>query len=101
MKNNRFGFLAILAIAALASSCGTSGYYASSVYTDGIYYRPSAATRAQLAAARQEQREKKLQQRQQQKEQYLAQDEDGNLYVVTELLDGETYIDNTGMQCRS
>ena len=88
MKNNRFGFLMILAFAALASSCGTSGYYASSVYDDGIYYRPTAESRAKMVAAQEAQREKE---RQRQYDQYLAKDEDGNLYVVTELMDGETY----------
>ena len=88
MKNNRFGFFVILAFAALASSCGTSGYYASSVYDDGIYYRPTAESRAKIVAAQEAQREKE---RQRQYDQYLAKDEDGHLYVVTELMDGETY----------
>ena len=88
MKNNRFGFFVILAFAALASSCGTSGYYASSVYDDGIYYRPTAESRAKMVAAQEAQREKE---RQRQYDQYLAKDEEGNLYVVTELMDGETY----------
>ena len=88
MKNKRSGFLVILTIAALASSCGTSGHYASSAYGDGIYYRPTAESRAQMIAAQEAQREKE---RQSQSNQYLARDEDGNLYVVTELLDGETY----------
>lgn len=88
MKNNRFGFLMILAFAALASSCGTSGYYATEQYNDGIYYRPTAASRAKMVAAQEALRERE---RQRQYDQYLAKDEDGNLYVVTELLDGETY----------
>ena len=88
MKNNRFGFLMILAFAALASSCGTSGYYATGAYDDGIYYRPSADSRAKMVAAQEAQRERE---RQRQYDQYLAKDEEGNLYVVTELMDGETY----------
>lgn len=88
MKNKRFGFFMILAFTALASACGTSGYYASSVYDDGIYYRPTADSRARMIAAQEMQREKE---RQRQQDRYLAQDEEGNLYVVTELLNGETY----------
>lgn len=88
MKNNRFLYLMILATAALAGACGTQGYYTSSVYDDGIYYRPTASSRAQTIAAREAQREKERLSR---PDQYLAKDEDGNLYVVTELLDGETY----------
>lgn len=88
MKNKRFGFLMILAFAALASSCGTSGYYSSSMYDDGIYYRPTAQSRAKMVAEQQAQRERD---RQRQYDQYLAKDEEGNLYVVTELMDGETY----------
>ena len=63
MKNNRFGFFVILAFAALASSCGTSGYYASSMYGDGIYYRPTAASRAKMVAAQEAQREQERQRR--------------------------------------
>ena len=88
MKNKRFGFLVILAFAALASSCGTSAYYSASEYNDGIYYRPTKAERARMVATKEAQRE---QARNSRYEQYLAQDENGNLYVVTELLDGETY----------
>ena len=88
MKNNRFGFFAILAFAALASSCGTSGYYSSSMYNDGIYYRPTAESRAKIVAEQEAQRERE---RQRQYDQYLAKDDEGNLYVVTELMDGETY----------
>ncbi len=88
MKNKRFGFFAILAFAALASSCGTSAYYASSAYPDGIYYRPTQESRAQMIAANEARKAKASRS---QYEQYLARDEEGNLYVVTELLDGETY----------
>ena len=87
MKNKRFGFFAILAFAALASSCGTSAYYAS-VYSDGIYHRPTQESRAKMVAERETQRDRMSRS---QYDQYLAKDEDGNLYVVTELLDGETY----------
>ena len=88
MKNKRFGLMLILAFAALATSCGTSGYYASTSYEDGIYYRPTKEERAKMIAEQQALRE---QAEQRQYDQYLAKDEDGNLYVVTELLDGETY----------
>ena len=87
MKNKRFGFLAILAFAALASSCGTS-YYTTSMYDDGIYYRPTKDSRARMIAAQEALREKEEMRRY---DQYLARDEQGNLYVVTELMDGETY----------
>ena len=40
--------------AALLSSCGTSSYYASSAFEDGIYYRPDKETRQELEADRQE-----------------------------------------------
>ena len=85
MKNKRFGFFAILAFAALASSCGTSAYYSSSAYSDGIYYRPTQESRAKMIA------EKEARASRSQYDQYLARDEEGNLYVVTELMDGETY----------
>ena len=88
MKNKRFGLLMILAIAAFASSCGTSGYYATSMYEDGIYYRPTKESRARMIAAQEDLREK---QEMRKYDQYLAKDEEGNLYVVTELLNGETY----------
>ena len=85
MKNKRFGFIAILAFAALASSCGTSAYYSNSAYSDGIYYRPTQESRAKMIA------EKEAKASRSQYDQYLARDEEGNLYVVTELMDGETY----------
>lgn len=85
MKNKRFGFFAILAFAALASSCGTSATYSSSAYSDGIYYRPTQESRAKMIA------EKEAKASRSQYDQYLARDEEGNLYVVTELMDGETY----------
>lgn len=88
MKNKRFGLLLILAFAALASSCGTSGTYASMTYDDGIYYRPSKEQRAKMIAERDAERERAAQRKY---DQYLAHDEEGNLYVVTELMDGETY----------
>jgi len=84
MKNKRFGFFAILAFAALASSCGTSGYYSSSAYSDGIYYRPTQESRAKIIAEKEARASRQY-------DQYLARDEEGNLYVVTELMDGETY----------
>ena len=46
-------FLSICS-AALLSSCGTSSYYASSAFEDGIYYRPDKESRQQLAEDRQE-----------------------------------------------
>ena len=85
MNNKRFGFFVILAFAALASSCGTSTYYSSSAYSDGIYYRPTQESRAKMIA------EKQTRASRSQYDQYLARDEEGNLYVVTELMDGETY----------
>lgn len=36
--------------AVLTASCGTSSYYASSGFDDGIYYRPDRETRAEAAA---------------------------------------------------
>ena len=85
MKNKRFGFFVILAFAALASSCGTSANYSGSAYADGIYYRPTQESRAKMIA------EKEARASRSQYDQYLARDEEGNLYVVTELLEGETY----------
>ena len=81
MKNKRFGLLLILAFAALASSCGTSGYYASMTYDDGIYYRPSKEQRAQMIAQRDAEREKAAQR---QYDQYLAKDEDGTYQKMFE-----------------
>ena len=36
--------------AVLLTSCGTSSYYASSSFEDGIYYRPSQESRAKVEA---------------------------------------------------
>lgn len=45
-------FLSTLTAALLLSSCGVTGYYSSSQYDDGIYYRPTANSRAEMIAAR-------------------------------------------------
>ena len=43
--------------AVLLTSCGTSSYYASSSFEDGIYYRPSKDVRQEAAADNREVRE--------------------------------------------
>ena len=46
---NKVHFILLAAVVALASSCGTS--YSSTVYSDDIYYRPTASSRLARAEA--------------------------------------------------
>lgn len=86
MKKNLFGpILAALLALTFTSSCGINGYYSSSEYDDGIYYRPDRNSRVRMVSDKAHNRELEP------VNEYLAEDEKGNLYVVSEYLNGETY----------
>lgn len=86
MKNNLFRpiLVALLALT-FTSSCGINNYYSSSEYDDGIYYRADRSSRVRMVSDKVRNRELEP------TKEYLAEDEEGNLYVVSEYLNGETY----------
>lgn len=83
MKNKVLCLLLIAGSMAI-SSCGTTSYYSSANYDDGIYYRPTSESRAEMIAANRE-----LHNLEQEAEKsYIVADSDGNTYVLT---DNESY----------
>lgn len=85
MKTNTLSALLTVALAMLASSCGTAGYYTSGIYSDGIYYRSSPETRAQIIAdnsAKAQTNQTDLE------EDFVASDDSGNLWLVSNNREG-------------
>ena len=76
MKNKVF-YLFLIAVTMVISSCGTTSYYSSASFDDGIYYRATRESRAAMVASNKEMHEsaKKPQS-------YILEDEEGNYYLV-------------------
>lgn len=76
---NKLTALLFLAGVILTSSCGTAGVYSTSFYDDGIYYRTSPQERERVVVATEKARAelKKT-------DEYVAKDEDGGLWLITE-----------------
>lgn len=87
MKNYTSSALLILALTMLVSSCGTTSYYASDVYQDGIYYRPTKESRAQIIATNNAQLAAALEEASYNDE-YVATDSEGNVWVVNKNSNG-------------
>ena len=87
MKTNTLSALLIVALATLVSSCGMTSYYASNVYTDGIYYRATPESRAKIIAANTAQLEAALESPTYD-EDYVASDSEGNLWLVSNNSEG-------------
>lgn len=85
MKERLIGLAAIAAALLLTSSCVSTRYYSSATYGDDIYYRPTADSRARMVNAMVTEQESRK------KEEFLAQDDNGNLYLITEYANGESY----------
>lgn len=86
MKNTIWISL-MIAVAAVASSCGTTGYYSSSAFGDGIYYHPTKESRAKMVADNAEMHSTKAAD----ENITVAEDEQGDLYVLKKGKNGETY----------
>lgn len=87
MKTNTLSALLIVALALLVSSCGMTSYYASNVYGDGIYYRATPESRAQIIAANNAQLQAALQ-TPVYDDDYVASDADGNLWLISNNREG-------------
>lgn len=89
---NKLQSLLFIACTVLISSCGTASYYSSAVFDDGIYYRPTKESRAQMVeAAREHYEMEQAAYQQSDYSTYLAKDDDGNLYLINEYEDGDSY----------
>ncbi|MBQ0025143.1 MAG: hypothetical protein KBT00_05420 [Bacteroidales bacterium] len=84
MKHKLTGLFLIIGTV-LTGSCGIAGQYASSGCDDDIYYRPDAESRSRMVADARAEAERR---NEMYTDQYVANDDEGRLWLVTEQEDG-------------
>lgn len=89
---NKLLVIAIMACVAITSSCGTLSYYSAASFDDAIYYKPTKESRAKMVADFKEQQEiEQASYTESDYDTYLAKDDDGNLYLINEYADGDSF----------